>query len=96
MGIAIFILGILSITAVAYAAIVMQPAIYELAIKSPHICSNYDTVTNKCIAFNGDLDPNLLQMVSNLYNASLMIPIVVGIGVVALWGYLAISRKDFD
>ena len=96
MGIAVIVLGILSIAATSYAVIVFQPAIHNLALENPSICSVYDEATEKCLSFNGDLDPNLLQMVLNLYNASLMIPIVVGVGVIALWGWLAISRKDFD
>ena len=96
MVIAVIVLGILSIAATSYAVIVFQPAIHNLALENPSICSVYDEATEKCLSFNGDLDPNLLQMVLNLYNASLMIPIVVGVGVIALWGWLAISRKDYD
>ena len=80
--------------AVGYAAIVFQPAVWEVAIKNPFFCSNYDEASHRCITTAADVDPNLLLMRNSLYNISIAVPIAVGIGVVMLWGYISITRRD--
>ena len=89
------ILGILSIVAVGYASLVFQPAVWEVAISNPFFCSNYDETNHRCITTTADVDPNLVLMKNSLYNISVAVPIAVGIGVIMLWGYLSISRRDF-
>lgn len=93
MSVAVIILGILSIVAVGYAAIVFQPAVWEVAIANPFFCSNYDENSHRCITTAADVDPNLLLMRNSLYNISIALPIAAGIGVIMLWGYLSISRR---
>ena len=94
MSVAVIILGILSIVAVGYAALVFQPAVWEVAIRNPFFCSNYDDTTNRCITTASDVDPNLLMMRNSLYNISIAVPIAAGLGVIMIWGYLSITRKD--
>jgi len=81
MAVAIILLTIISIFAVGIAVLVFQPALFDLS---------YETNFWKDPS-NVDVRLNIMR--DTLYSGTIAIPIFM-IGIVALWAYLAVNRRD--
>ncbi len=83
MAVAIIVLVIISIFAVGIAMITFQPAIFDLSYNTAF----WDDQINPNVA------PELRILRDTLYNATIAVPVLM-LGVIAVWAFLAVSRRD--
>ena len=87
LAVAVILLSIISISAASIAIIVFQPAMFELA---------YETSFWEGCDGNPAIEPvhvDLCIWRDSLYSSTIAIPIFA-LGVIAVYSYLAISRRD--
>lgn len=71
----------ISIFAVGIAVIVFQPAMFDLSFET----NFWKDPTNP--------DPRLSIMRDSLYSGTIAIPVFM-IGIIAIWAYLSVNRRD--